>query len=501
MTQYTEIPLPESWVEVEIGDVADVKGGKRLPKGKSLLESKTAYPYIRVTDFEAGSVDLSNLKYLDQDTQKAIKNYTISKNDLYISIAGTIGLVGEIPSSLDGANLTENAAKLCDLAGIEKKYLRYVLSSNSSKEQFDDKTTSSGQPKLALFRIKNCRFSFPPLAEQKIIADKLDTLLAQVGTTKARLDRIPNILKTFRQSVLAAAVSGKLTEEWRDNNSITPAHETIKKIEKFRQESARGKDKKAQSHLKEEEYIIPNTWQWVSLDTLTKKITDGTHHTPKYTESGVHFISVKDIRDGKIDFSDTKFISQEEHRELSRRCPVEIGDLLITKSGTIGRTAIVETTIDFSLFVSVALIKPASDEVNAKFIDMALRKWINEIDISSRIVGSAIKNLHLRDMKVLAIPFAPKEEQTEIVRRVEELFAFADSIEQKTNSALERVNNLTQSILAKAFRGELTADWRSENPDLISGENSAEALLAKIQAEREKLALEKKAAKKPRKKT
>jgi type I restriction enzyme S subunit len=92
------------------------------------------------------------------------------------------------------------------------------------------------------------------------------------------------------------------------------------------------------------------------------------------------------------------------------------------------------------------------------------------------------------------------EEQTQIVRRVEELFAFADSIEQKANAALERVNNLTQSILAKAFRGELTADWRAANPELISGENSAEALLAKIQAERDKLALEKKAANKTRKK-
>ncbi|CAJ1822469.1 hypothetical protein LGKMAHEF_04246 [Aeromonas salmonicida] len=79
----------------------------------------------------------------------------------------------------------------------------------------------------------------------------------------------------------------------------------------------------------------------------------------------------------------------------------------------------------------------------------------------------------------------PLDEQTEIVHHVEKLFAFADSIEQKTNAARERVNNLTQSILAKAFRGELTADWRAANPDLISGENSAEALLEKIKAERE----------------
>lgn len=93
--------------------------------------------------------------------------------------------------------------------------------------------------------------------------------------------------------------------------------------------------------------------------------------------------------------------------------------------------------------------------------------------------------LNLGILKELPIALPPIEEQTQIVSRVEELFAFADRIEQKANAALERVNNLTQSILAKAFRGELTADWRAQNPDLISGDNSAEALLEKIKAERD----------------
>ena len=156
MANIQHLTLP--WVEVEIGDIAEVKGGKRLPKGKSLLDTQTAYPYIRVTDFKMASVDLSSLKYLDDETQRAIKNYTISKDDLYISIAGTIGIVGQIPPELDGANLTENAAKLCSLTGVDQSYLRYVISSNAVKEQFNESMTSSGQPKLALFRIKNFLF-------------------------------------------------------------------------------------------------------------------------------------------------------------------------------------------------------------------------------------------------------------------------------------------------------------------------------------------------------
>ena len=99
----------------------------------------------------------------------------------------------------------------------------------------------------------------------------------------------------------------------------------------------------------------------------------------------------------------------------------------------------------------------------------------------------------MKDIKSYPIPVPSVNEQTEIVRRVEQLFAYADKVEAKVNAAQERVNKLTQSILAKAFRGELTAKWREQNPDLISGDNSAEALLAKIKAEREKL--------KPNKKT
>lgn len=482
----SSVVLPEDWVIARIEDIADVKGGKRLPKGDEFSDVETAHPYLRVTDFGSTTVDMSNLKYITSSTHKKIAQYTISKNDLYISIAGTIGLVGTIPEQLDGANLTENAAKLSDIQGVNKKYLVSFLNSNFAKSQFVDKTVSSGQPKLALFRIKECELFLPPLAEQKVIAEKLDELLAQVDILKTRLTTIPTLLKRFRQSVLAAAVSGKLTEEWRGRSFTTNVDESLNRILEARNKAIEGKNQQSKAHLTQEEYPIPNEWKWVSLDSLTLKIVDGTHHTPTYLDDGVPFISVKDIRNGRIDFTNTKFISHKEHLELSKRCFVEVGDLLITKSGTIGRTAIVSTEKSFSLFVSVALLKPASNLVNMHFIDIALRKWVNEIDVSSRVVGSAIKNLHLQDMRVLAIPFPSVEEQTEIVRRVEQLFAFADQIEQQVKNAQSRVNNLTQSILAKAFRGELTADWRAANPDLITGENSAQALLAKIKAERDK---------------
>ncbi|WP_394132730.1 restriction endonuclease subunit S [Marinobacter nauticus] len=371
-------------------------------------------------------------------------------------------------------------------AALDQRFLnKYLEFFYNSGEVIKYQGGSNNLRNLKFKEYSQISVPVPPLAEQKVIADTLDTLLAQVENTKARLERIPQILKRFRQSVLAAAVSGRLTEEWRKVSNCSLVDETLADIAFDRAQETKGKTKTPQAHLKQEESPIPDSWKWVSLDSLAKKIVDGTHHTPTYIDSGVPFISVKDIKGGKVSFDNTKFISEEEHSELSKRCPVEEGDLLITKSGTIGRTALVRTSLPFSIFVSVALIKPASSKVNVRYVDLALQKWINEIDVSSRIVGSAIKNLHLRDMKVLAIPFAPIEEQTEIVRRVDQLFAHADRIEQQVNKALARVNNLTQSILAKAFRGELTEQWRKDNPELISGENSAEALLERVNAERE----------------
>ncbi|ELH4237462.1 restriction endonuclease subunit S [Vibrio fluvialis] len=468
--------LPEGWCISRISDIS-MKGEQRKPSDEE------TFIYVDIGSINRDLKCIESPQHLIGKDAPSRARKVIRSGDILVSLTRpNLNAVALVPCYLDN-QIASTGFEVITTLMVDSRYIFALTRSKDFIDSISGVVQGALYPAAKSSDVQAYTFSLPPLAEQKVIADKLDTLLAQVEATKVRLERIPQILKTFRQSVLVAAVSGKLTEEWRNNNNGTPVHETLAKIETVKQQFI-GKDKKAQAHLKNEEYVIPNTWQWVSLDSLTKKITDGTHHTPTYTESGVHFISVKDIRDGVIDFSDTKFISEKEHQELSKRCPVEVGDLLITKSGTIGRTAIVKKNIALSLFVSVALIKPVSNDVNIKFIDISLQKWVNEIDVSSRIVGSAIKNLHLRDMKVLAIPFAPKEEQAEIVRRVEELLAVANSIEQKANAVLERLNTLPQSILTKAFRGDLTADWRDNNPELISGDNSAEALLEKIKTER-----------------
>ena len=164
-----------NWPMVELGEICQVKGGKRLPKGEQFAESPTGYPYIRVSDFRDQSVDLTELKFISREIHRQISRYTISSSDVYISIAGTIGMMGTVPEELDGANLTENAAKLLfDETEVDKRFLCAIGNSEFVQSQIRSLTHAVGVPKLALQRIKTLRFPIPPLEVQREIVAEIE---------------------------------------------------------------------------------------------------------------------------------------------------------------------------------------------------------------------------------------------------------------------------------------------------------------------------------------
>ena len=169
------LEFEDGWKDVKIGDICEVKGGKRLPKGEAYAKEKTKHPYIRVVDLIGGTVDTSDLRYITDDIFKVIKNYTISSEDVYISIAGTIGLLGTVPHELNGANLTENAAKLVLQKGkIDKNFLKYVGMSDFVQQQVKKLTHAVGVPKLALERIKTIQIPLPTLDKQREIVTHIE---------------------------------------------------------------------------------------------------------------------------------------------------------------------------------------------------------------------------------------------------------------------------------------------------------------------------------------
>ena len=166
-----------NWSLVELGEVAQVKGGKRLPKGMSLQEKNNGSPYLRIVDWLDGYFDASKLMYVPDAARAQISRYTVSTGDVFISIAGTVGRISLIPAELDGAFLTENAAKISvDSDLVLPQFLKFALSSPQGQEEISSLTVGSTQPKLALQSIKSIRIPLPPLSEQRAVAEVLGAL-------------------------------------------------------------------------------------------------------------------------------------------------------------------------------------------------------------------------------------------------------------------------------------------------------------------------------------
>ena len=168
--------IPNSWCWTRVKSIASVLGGKRIPVGSTLTTENTGHVYIRIADMKNNSVNTDELRYVPNDVYPSISRYIINKEDLYITVAGTIGSVGKIPSELDGANLTENADRLV-FTNIDQDWFMWCLSSELVQGQIADARTKVGQPKLAIKRIENFLIALPPLSEQQRIVAKIEQIL------------------------------------------------------------------------------------------------------------------------------------------------------------------------------------------------------------------------------------------------------------------------------------------------------------------------------------
>lgn len=259
------------------------------------------------------------------------------------------------------------------------------------------------------------------------------------------------IVDSLKDSILQVACEGKLVNQNTQFNAQDEIEDILFDV----------KDNKKYVYNKilEGPFLIPQNWLWVKLEDICLKITDGTHSTPKYTNFGIPFISVKDVSSGYIDFSNTKFISKEEHDKLFERCNPEFGDLLITKVGTTGVPAIINTTEQFSLFVSVALLKINNKKINNKFLYYFLKSPIVQKQVKENTRGVGNKNWVLDAIKKTILPLPPLEEQQRIVDKLEELFIKLDYVKSIEVELKELKNNfpndMKKSILNEAFIGKL----------------------------------------------
>jgi type I restriction enzyme S subunit len=255
----------------------------------------------------------------------------------------------------------------------------------------------------------------------------------------------------LRKAILQLAVMGRLVPQ---NPNDPPASELLKEIEAEKQRLVKAgkiKQPKPLPPVKKEEvpYELPQGWEWVRFGETAFQITDGAHHTPTYIEEGVPFLSVKDMSSGSLDFSDTRFISPEQHQELIKRCYPQKGDLLLTKVGTTGIPVLVDVDCEFSIFVSVALIKFPQQLVSGKFLSWLVKAPLVKKQSEDGTEGVGNKNLVLRKIANFILPLPPLPEQHRIVACIDQLMALCDNVGQQIDAATEKQTALLNAVMAQ----------------------------------------------------
>lgn len=438
--------LPEGWVGTRLAEICSKPQYGYTTKSSISGEIK----YLRTTDITNGPLNWDTVPYC-LDNPDDVKKYQLHDRDIVISRAGSIGFSSLVCNPPKNTVFASYLIRFTPSNFISEFYLKKYFESGEYWSQLNSMSAGNAVQNVNAQKLSTLLIPIAPVCEQKIIAEKLDNLLSRVESIKNRLENIPALLKKFRQSVLSAAVSGKLTEEWR------------------------------RGFLCKDSDISAN-WSRLGLSEVGELSRGKSKHRPRNDPrlfGNEHpFIQTGEVANsfGRIKEA-TKFYS-DFGLSQSRLFPK--GTLCITIAANIADTAILD--IDACFPDSVVGFIPNENAARSMFVKYLID--VNKQKLETFAPATAQKNINLKVLNELILPFPSIKEQTEIVRRTEQLFAFADSVETQVNNALTRVNNLTQSILAKAFRGELSAQWRADNPDLISGINSAEALLEKISAEK-----------------
>lgn len=404
--------LAKNWSRTSLSEAYWFQEGPGVRNWQFTLSGIKLLNVANIT--KLGTIDLGTTgRYLGtKEVEKKYKHFLVDEGDLVIASSG-------ISFDIDGLLRTRGAfvrkehLPLCmNTSTIRFKakdgvsdllFLKYWLDSFEFREQITRQVTGSAQQNFGPSHLKSTWISLPPLPEQKRIAailDKADRL--------RRLRRYALELgDTYLQSVFLEMFGDALA----------------------------GKDKNAP--------LTP-------LEQVCTKITDGTHVTPTYLESGVPFLSVKNLTQvpGRLDFSEVKYISPEQHEQMWKACPVERDDVLYTKVGTYGIPQIVETDIRFSIFVSVALLKPDKTVIIPKYLESALRTDFAKRQADKLVSGIGVPDLHLREIKTMLIPlpdFSRQVRFVEVARKYERL-------REQQREAERQAEHLFQSLLHQAFR-------------------------------------------------
>lgn len=478
----TDVELPEGWTEINLGVVVEsMKNGLYKPV-TSYADAGTAC--LRMYNIEGGKIVWKAIKRM-RLTQDEIKEYGLAPGDLLINRVNSRELVGKtavVPEGLETCVYESKNIRvrlIPELVNSDFVNYRLLLSGqdyfNFNSQQVVGMASIS-QPQIADFPLP-----LAPRAEQGRIVSKLQTLLENIDRIRTRIVRLPDLLKAFRQAVLAAACSGKLTEDWRQvhDDTLDPLLDSIQQV---------NDNFKVADSISTLDWTIPDSWRWATLGGIAEVvggITKGQKRRASEKLRSVPYLRVANVQRGFLDLDEIKYIeATEEEISNLRLMP---GDVLFTEGGDrdkLGRGWIWHGEIAECIHQNhIFRARLYSERLQGKFVSW-FANLVGQnyfIDEGKQTVNLA--SINLRKLRAFPVPVLPETEQEEIVRRVEALFKLAETIERRVAVARVKAERLSQSVLSKAFRGELVPTEAELARREGRNYESAGVLLARIKKE------------------
>ncbi|MBK1877973.1 restriction endonuclease subunit S [Pelagicoccus mobilis] len=502
--------LPKGWVEAELDNLGVWKGGGTPSKGNRSFWIGNI-PWVSPKDMKAIEI----FDTLDHISREAVENSTTNlvpeDSILVVNRSGILAHSFPVAIARKEVSLNQDLKALIPNPAILPVFIRDLLRARAQDILNTCRKTGTTVASVEFDKLKAYKVGLPPANEQKRIVKKLEACEERINTAREALDEVPSLLDQYRQSVLAAAFRGDLTKKWRQQNpDVEPASELLSRLRQERRQKweeaelakYQAKDKTPPKNWKERykepnqaeipaEQSIPPNWTWVTLEQISTAITDGVHKKPKYVSEGIPFVTVKNLTAGKgISFENLNYVTHEDHVEFSKRTKPERDDILVSKDGTLGVIRRIETDIEFSIFVSVALIKPISRFLGP-YLEWALNSRFSQSEMKA--TGSGLQHIHLVDLRKVRVPFPPKEEQIQIAKTVSTLIDRIETLETYQAESVLDLNKTKESILERAFRGDLVP----QDPD----DEPAIKLLERIEEQRAKAPKKKRTTKRTAKTT
>ena len=485
-------PITPSWCWTNLGDIVVKLGAGSTPLGGKAVYREAGIKFLRSQNVWNDGLRLDAVAFIDPKTHEKMSGTWVEPGDILLNITGaSIGRCSVVPDAFDTANVSQHVA-IVRLAQKElRRFLHLWICSPSFQKEIMSVQVGVSREGLSMKRLQEFAIPVPPLAEQKRIVARVDQLMALIDQleakqnrkrdlgarfTKASLESLttaesPQALTTawtriqenwpclldhpdkvgeLKRVVLEVAVRGSLVRQMSSDGTGASLMEQVLQerahLIEGRRMTGRGHDNDAAEAAFTPSHDIPSSWRWCRLEDVAGHIVDGTHHTPTYVNTGVDFISAKDIKNGHIVFEACRQISKEEFADLAKRCRPQRGNILVTKSGSIGDVAIVETDRVFTLFESVALV-PLVPSIDPKFASYVIYLEASGQFGDLRRKGMAVQHLHLVDLRSLPFPVPPLAEQKRIVAKVEQLMKLCDDLEAALRRSEDRAAKLAEAVV------------------------------------------------------